>query len=242
MAKNNDGVRMPAWMGRSEKGAREGSSPVLGTQGGFGTVKSGVGVKTNDPSIPGWQEPMQNTGRTDRRVLDDNAQTGRAVVSQNNMLPGGQGAPMIAPAPKLNLPAWMQPRPPAYGGQYNPTVNNPAHPSNQPAAPAQVDTYESYQGQPVNDSMSDLLRSMQPVALDSGEVSMSDYLRSLQVESPYVLPPAWMQPTSTPSTFSMGSKYGGNWRRGGGGGWGDGSGYEAPAWMNNEMGLFSWKY
>lgn len=239
---------VPAWMGRADKGGRENSSPVLGTKGGFGGVKAGGGVKQNLKGQPDWYQQeyqgyMQPTNAGDIRnpnvpvqalALDNKPATiqQRIKFGMPNLGTSDvnyQNQAQATPTPKTSVPAWMQPRPPAYGGMYNTTVTNPAYPSN-PQTPNDVvptdgqgqpvDTYDSYQGQPVDNSMSDLLRSMQPA---------------------YVMPPAWMNPTTNNPAFTMGRSYGGNWRPGGGGG-GGGYGYgDAPAWANNEMGLFSWK-
>jgi len=192
-------------------------------------------VRPTAPTPPAWMKPVA------------------ASIAAANTNGGGQWLSMDGkPAPQpayMNSVSRMPTRPPAYGGSYNPTASNPAFPGNQAANQqdaSQQDTYNSYRGQPVDTSMSDLLRSMQPVQLGSDQVSMSDYLRSLEAGSPYVMPPAWIDPNAGASNYSgFGSKYGGNWKRGGGGGYGGcggyGGGYDSPAWINNEMGLFSWK-
>ena len=254
---------VPAWMGRTDKGGRENSSPVLGTPKGFG-IKTGAGVVERKPTFTdalvssaaaantnGGGQWLTMDGKPAPQPTYVNPPAPKpqapswlkpvaAAIAAANTNGGGQWLSMNGkPAPQ---PAWMNPvqnppqmgsRPPAYGGQYNPTVDNPANPNYQdaqaqaqaqgdPSGQAQPDTYDSYQGQPVNESMSDLLRSL--------------------------MPPAWMDPNA-PATGNQnagfGTRYSGNWRRGGGGGYGGGGygggGYDSPAWMNNEMGLFSWK-
>jgi hypothetical protein len=248
---------VPAWAG---KGAREGKSPVLKTAGGFGGMRTGSGNKSKPTftdalvssaaaaNTNGGGQWLSMDGQPAPQPAYLNPERPKApawmrpvvdAIAAANTNGGGQWLSMDGkPAPqpayvKPTIPAWMNPRPPAYGGSYNPTV------APTPDTPSPEDTYDSYQGEPVNNSYSDLLRSLEPVALGSGEVSMSDYLRSLEAGSPYVLPPSWMDPNGQQSGYysGFGSQYGGNWRRGGG----EYGGYDAPAWMSNEMGLFSWK-
>lgn len=251
-------VKAPAWLGNSDKfagskaqgGARQQESAgdvmtsaisAANTQGG-GQWLAMNGEKPAQPAYVNPPKPKQPAWMP--AVIDAmaaaNTQGGGQWISMNGEKPAKPA--YVNP----QVPAWLlnMSRPPAYGGHYDTTVNNPAHPSNQQPVQPQ-DTYDSYQGQPVDDSMSDILRSLEPVQLGSGEVSMSDYLRNLEAGSPYLLPPAWMQPGGTQATGTgMGSRYGGNWKRGGsygGGNWNSGGG-NSPAWANNEMGLFSWKY
>lgn len=243
--------------GQGAKPVKTKSTPAWLSGGGAG---AGGGNK-NPTSIPGWQEPMQNTGVTDRRILDDNA-GGGMPLNMSNMLPGGGGAPSITPSPfggpVSPRPQWAPPVGPTSRtnplGQVknnNNNSNNNVDPSTYTGTAGYSAPYNAaqnpatmiptYQGEPVNNSMSDTLRSMTPVTRGNGP-TLSDYLRSIQSG-------AWT-PATTPmsqqkSRYGFGSSYGGNWGGGGGGGWGGGDwggGGDADraAWINYMQGLYSW--
>ena len=215
----------PAWAGNSKpKNSREEKI--------FGEVKAGAGMgqqlpaavlNARDPNIgrPADEAYFANAARQDeaRRVA--------AVMEQTSARDDG-------PRP----PAWMAllSRPPAYSGAYNPTVYTREQ-NQEPVEPRVPSFVPSYLGEPVNDSMSDMLRSLRPLQLGSGDMntSMSDTLRTIAAGTPY---------TQIPFVGGrgMGSQYRGNWRGGGGGGGGGGYGYdEYPAWAAN-MGLYSLKW
>lgn len=102
-----------------------------------------------------------------------------------------------------------------------------------------------YVGEPVNESYSDTLRSMEPVQLGSGDVntSYSDMLRSMAAGGNY--PNAAARPSAPPQTsgyggWSFGTRYKG-WGNGGGGNYGGGGDYGGNPWINYMLGLNNWQ-
>jgi hypothetical protein len=134
--------------------------------------------------------------------------------------------------PDATLPEWMKPRPPAYGGSYNPT--------NMVTQPGQWNV-PAWMGGDAETRDIQQIASGEPVLEDMPTYPFSQTHPYGGVAPlpppPIVSPPPIVAPLTSQSRRGFGSSYGGNW----GGGGGDGYGYGTPAWLAN-MGLYSWRF
>lgn len=181
-------------------------------------------------------------------VLRTVAPNGQSSSQLQTVLPDGPasggGAPLQVFPFKTQKPLQTAlPNAPASGGGSPLQTVLPAGPRSG-IKPSEMTN--DYVGEPVNNSYSDTLRSMEPVQLGSGDVntSYSDMLRSLAAGGTY---PA---PTGTPATspaagnggyggWSFGTRYKG-W--GGGGNYNGGGGdYGGNPWINYMLGLNNWQ-
>lgn len=239
----------PAWLGRAgnNKPVLDGGRSEADEQGGqtWGKVGSGS-MNYGNTTVQNWQEPMQNTERTDRRVLDDNV-SGGPVMNYGNMLPGKSN---VSNAPLAPKPAWFRG---AFDGQpvFNPRTGqagrNPlpyymSSDENVYTPEATFGTLRMNGQRTTNDGDAEVWVN------PDGTVISRNYPETTpsQGRPPggvvYMAPP----PVEAPAPSNgFGTTYGGNWRRsggGGGGGWGGyGGGGDYPAWAAN-MGLYSLKW
>lgn len=226
------GLSTPAWLGSG------------GAQGGFG--------QNYTPAVPGWQEPLSNTGSNAGGSPDERDERNQRM-NMNNMLPGGTGA--STPPPQAPPIAWLQPR---AGGafnyanrpmfQNNPILPNIPRPANfgNIQNPNQMGTTE--QGTPTMGVNSFIGGGGESVIHPGGgavnpwgPAGVNTFIGGggLAMRGPNGT--IWPEPEPVaPPTGGFGTYYGGNWRGGGGGGGWGGGGSEYPAWLN--MGLNSWNF
>ena len=209
--------KVPAWAPKSG-----GGSPFKP-----GSVKSGVKFSWEDNE--GYMNYMRPTTAEDI----SNPNVPLSAIMQDNSPAAVQarlrfGAPPVDrwetdPPTVPNAPAWFQP---------------PAQPKT--TAPAPISIWANpYHGNPVNESYSDTLRSMEPEDPAAPPVDRWETDPPTVPNAPYPLyaqPPAFYPSYYPNYQTGFGTRYSGNW--GSGGGYG-GGGYQD---YGDRMGLFSWKF
>lgn len=256
----------PAWLGNQSNFRRErevdegGANPFEGAVGGAGRAApawfqneyQGYMQPSNAGDVANPNVPIAALGLdADPRAVQTRLKFGAPNLGTSDTQYQNRANALPAQAPQA--PAWLSSLlrsiAPAWGAPVfnprtgmageNPEMTGAAGVPNAPGVAAPSIWTNPYAGQPVNDSMSDTLRSRRPITRGNS-MSLSDLLRTLAAGGSYPM-------TAKETGAGMGSSYGGNWGRGrgggGGGGYGGGGyGYDQyPGWAA-DMGLYSLKW